>query len=115
MKSIHMFCMLAVCLIISTRSKRSYSKNRNRLRQLRHQRKIGRISRVYAIGRNEAAMYLRKTRYNSGNGEELMVGNLERECVEEICSAEEVNEIFFDNRIKAHFVWKSYRIFEKME
>lgn len=87
--------------------KRNYNKNRTRLRRLRYQRRLNSVAKIYAISKNEAALYLRSERHNAGN-EELMVGNLERECVEEICSLEEISEIFPSNVKKAHFLWKSY-------
>uniref|UniRef100_A0A3P8W5M1 Coagulation factor VIIi n=1 Tax=Cynoglossus semilaevis TaxID=244447 RepID=A0A3P8W5M1_CYNSE len=47
-------------------------------------------------------------RANSGFLEELKQGNLERECIEEICSYEEAREVFEDEDRTIQF-WLSYR------
>ncbi|XP_026767212.2 transmembrane gamma-carboxyglutamic acid protein 2 isoform X1 [Pangasianodon hypophthalmus] len=45
--------------------------------------------------------------YNSWDFELVTAGNLERECMEEICSYEEAREVFEDNQ-KTETFWKSY-------
>lgn len=49
----------------------------------------------------------RSRRANSGFLEELKQGNLERECVEEICDYEEAREVFENNEMTREF-WKIY-------
>lgn len=49
------------------------------------------------VERNEANTVLHRwRRANSGFLEEMQQGNLERECIEEICSYEEAREVFED-------------------
>ena len=40
----------------------------------------------------------RHKRYNTGVFEELLEGNLERECIEEVCDLEEARETFEDDQ-----------------
>ncbi len=41
---------------------------------------------------------IRRRRYNSGHLEEVLYkDNLERECIEEVCTMEEAREVFEDN------------------
>ncbi|KAM9795117.1 coagulation factor IXa [Neosynchiropus ocellatus] len=49
----------------------------------------------------------RYKRYNTGLFEEFMEGNLERECVEEVCDMEEAREVFEDDQLTADF-WAPY-------
>uniref|UniRef100_A0A8C5SUZ2 Uncharacterized protein n=1 Tax=Laticauda laticaudata TaxID=8630 RepID=A0A8C5SUZ2_LATLA len=52
------------------------------------------------INQQKASSVLhRYRRYNTGYLEELRQGNLERECIEEICNFEEAREIFEDDQI----------------
>ncbi|KAF7660256.1 hypothetical protein LDENG_00285220 [Lucifuga dentata] len=50
----------------------------------------------------------RRRRANSGFLEELKQGNLERECVEEICNYEEAREVFEDEDMTKQF-WQTYK------
>ncbi|KAG9262334.1 coagulation factor VII-like [Astyanax mexicanus] len=62
------------------------------------------------VGRNEAHGVLTRTkRANSGWFEELKVGNLERECLEEKCSYEEAREVFEHTEATNEF-WKIYNV-----
>uniref|UniRef100_A0A8C5SV02 Uncharacterized protein n=1 Tax=Laticauda laticaudata TaxID=8630 RepID=A0A8C5SV02_LATLA len=55
---------------------------------------------VVFINQQKASSVLhRYRRYNTGYLEELRQGNLERECIEEICNFEEAREIFEDDLI----------------
>uniref|UniRef100_A0A3Q3FIH2 Coagulation factor VIIi n=1 Tax=Kryptolebias marmoratus TaxID=37003 RepID=A0A3Q3FIH2_KRYMA len=59
--------------------------------------------------KHEADSVLRRwRRANSGFLEEIKQGNLERECVEEICDYEEAREVFEDDDRTREF-WKTYR------
>ncbi|XP_062281899.1 coagulation factor IXa isoform X2 [Scomber scombrus] len=49
----------------------------------------------------------RHKRYNTGVFEELLEGNLERECIEEVCDLEEAREIFEDDQKTMEF-WAGY-------
>nr|XP_057942739.1 coagulation factor IXb isoform X2 [Doryrhamphus excisus] len=49
----------------------------------------------------------RQRRYNSGHLEEVLVGNLERECREETCNLEEAREVF-ENEEKTMEFWAGY-------
>ncbi len=50
------------------------------------------------VDRHEANAVLRRwRRANSGFLEELKQGNLERECIEELCDYEEAREVFEDD------------------
>lgn len=46
------------------------------------------------MGKPEASLFLHRTRRANTLFEELRIGNLERECMEEKCSYEEAKEIF---------------------
>ncbi|KAM4711403.1 uncharacterized protein FYW61_021831 [Anableps anableps] len=60
------------------------------------------------VEKHEAASVLRRwRRANSGFLEELKQGNLERECIEEICNYEEAREVFEDDQRTRDF-WKTY-------
>ncbi|XP_072305773.1 uncharacterized protein [Eucyclogobius newberryi] len=60
------------------------------------------------VNPSEAHLVLvRSRRANSGFLEELKQGNLERECVEEICDYEEAREVFEDETKTREF-WKTY-------
>ncbi|XP_027866461.1 coagulation factor VIIi isoform X2 [Xiphophorus couchianus] len=60
------------------------------------------------VEKHEAASVLRRwRRANSGFLEELKRGNLERECIEEICDYEEAREVFEDDQQTRDF-WKTY-------
>ncbi|XP_042260201.1 coagulation factor VII-like [Thunnus maccoyii] len=52
---------------------------------------------------------VRTRRYNSGWLEELKMGDLKRECLEEECSYEEAREVFEHTEITDEF-WKTYNI-----
>lgn len=50
------------------------------------------------VGKDDASAVLRRwRRANSGFLEEMKQGNLERECIEEICDYEEAREVFEDD------------------
>lgn len=50
------------------------------------------------VERDDASAVLqRRRRANSGFLEEMLKGNLERECIEEICNYEEAREVFEDD------------------
>ncbi|XP_037319364.2 coagulation factor VII isoform X1 [Pungitius pungitius] len=55
------------------------------------------------------AILVRTRRYNSGWLEELQVGDLKRECLEERCSYEEAREVFEHDRTTDEF-WKTYSL-----
>uniref|UniRef100_H3CM83 Coagulation factor VIIi n=1 Tax=Tetraodon nigroviridis TaxID=99883 RepID=H3CM83_TETNG len=60
------------------------------------------------VERDDASAVLqRRRRANSGFLEELQQGNLERECIEEICNYEEAREVFEDN-VQTKKFWESY-------
>ncbi|XP_043965606.1 coagulation factor VIIi [Gambusia affinis] len=60
------------------------------------------------VEKHEAASVLRRwRRANSGFLEEVKQGNLERECIEEICDYEEAREVFEDDQQTRNF-WKTY-------
>ncbi|XP_015252692.1 PREDICTED: coagulation factor VII-like [Cyprinodon variegatus] len=52
---------------------------------------------------------VRTRRYNSGWFEELKMGDLERECLEETCSFEEAREVFEHTELTNEF-WKKYSV-----
>ncbi|XP_008582608.1 PREDICTED: coagulation factor IX, partial [Galeopterus variegatus] len=56
---------------------------------------------------NATKILNRPKRYNSGKLEEVIRGNLERECIEEKCSFEEAREVF-ENTEKTTEFWKQY-------
>ena len=50
---------------------------------------------IPTLDRSEASQFLsRRRRANSGGIEEIQEGNLERECIEEVCNFEEAREVF---------------------
>ena len=57
---------------------------------------LSRVS-VFVEKREANGVLQRWRRANSGFLEELQQGNLERECIEEICDYEEAREVFEDN------------------
>uniref|UniRef100_W5MF31 Prothrombin n=1 Tax=Lepisosteus oculatus TaxID=7918 RepID=W5MF31_LEPOC len=59
------------------------------------------------LNRQKASMVLTRGRRANTVFEELKPGNMERECLEEICDHEEAREIFEDNTRTADF-WKKY-------
>ncbi|XP_077387530.1 coagulation factor IXa [Festucalex cinctus] len=62
---------------------------------------------LFLSGKEADGILSRRTRSNTGVFEELLEGNLERECVEEACNFEEAREIFEDND-KAMDFWAAY-------
>lgn len=52
---------------------------------------------LFLPARAAGAVLLRPKRANTGVFEELLEGNLERECLEEKCDLEEVREVFEDD------------------
>ncbi|XP_004449759.1 coagulation factor IX [Dasypus novemcinctus] len=62
---------------------------------------------VFLDHENAAKILNRPKRYNSGKLEEVVQGNLERECLEERCSFEEAREVF-ENTEKTTEFWKQY-------
>lgn len=52
---------------------------------------------AFLSGRAADSVLRRHKRYNRGLFEELLQGNLERECMEEVCDREEAREIFEDD------------------
>ncbi|KAM8898291.1 coagulation factor IXb isoform 1-T1 [Spinachia spinachia] len=62
---------------------------------------------VFVSPQTADAVLRRLRRYNSRVFEELQPGNLERECVEELCTMEEAREVFEDNDKTAVF-WARY-------
>ncbi|XP_048401775.1 transmembrane gamma-carboxyglutamic acid protein 4 isoform X1 [Stegostoma tigrinum] len=66
------------------------------------------LQRKAFIKGNEARNFLgRRLLYNQWDFEIFTQGNLERECIEEICSFEEAREVFEDDR-KTSIFWKHY-------
>ncbi|XP_037316771.2 coagulation factor IXa [Pungitius pungitius] len=63
---------------------------------------------VFLSGRTADSVLRRHRRYNTGLFEELLKGNLERECMEEACDREEAREIFEDDEQTRAF-WATYR------
>lgn len=51
------------------------------------------------INRERASNVLSRTRRANSIFEEMKKGNLERECMEEICSYEEAREVFEDDKM----------------
>ncbi|XP_034400153.1 coagulation factor IXa [Cyclopterus lumpus] len=62
---------------------------------------------VFLSGRAADSVLKRHKRYNSGVFEELLEGNLERECLEEACVLEEAREYFEDDQKTMEF-WVGY-------
>ncbi|KAM7365846.1 hypothetical protein PAMP_016744 [Pampus punctatissimus] len=62
------------------------------------------------LGPDQAhGVLVRTRRYNSGWLEELQMGDLKRECLEEKCTYEEAREVFEHNEITNEF-WKTYNV-----
>lgn len=63
------------------------------------------------VGKDNASAVLRRwRRANSGFLEEMKQGNLERECIEEICDYEEAREVFEDDDRTVSFqIFKAYQ------
>ncbi|KAF0046323.1 hypothetical protein F2P81_002852 [Scophthalmus maximus] len=69
---------------------------------------IGLAAAAVFVERREANALLRRwRRANSGFLEELKKGNLERECIEEVCDYEEAREVF-ENDDKTRQFWLTY-------
>ncbi|KAM9740398.1 coagulation factor IXa [Menidia menidia] len=62
---------------------------------------------VFLSGQTADSVLQRHKRYNTGIFEELMEGNLERECIEEKCDLEEARETF-ENDEKTMEFWAGY-------
>ncbi|XP_035505279.1 coagulation factor IXa isoform X1 [Scophthalmus maximus] len=62
---------------------------------------------VFLSGRAADGVLRRHKRYNTGVFEELLEGNLERECIEEVCDLEEARETFEDDAKTMEF-WAGY-------
>ncbi|XP_053284181.1 coagulation factor IXa [Pleuronectes platessa] len=62
---------------------------------------------VFLSGQAADSVLRRHKRYNTGVFEELLEGNLERECIEEKCDLEEARE-FFENDQKTLEFWSGY-------
>uniref|UniRef100_A0AAY4EWD2 coagulation factor Xa n=1 Tax=Denticeps clupeoides TaxID=299321 RepID=A0AAY4EWD2_9TELE len=62
---------------------------------------------IYVKALAEAAVFLRSKRANTFFFEELLQGNLERECMEERCNKEEARE-YFEDRQKTEAFWTVY-------
>ncbi|XP_008292543.1 coagulation factor VIIi [Stegastes partitus] len=68
---------------------------------------LGVAAAAVFVQKPEADSLLRRRRANSGFLEELQQGNLERECIEEICDYEEAREVFEDDSKTRQF-WLTY-------
>ncbi|KAM6354108.1 coagulation factor IX [Alca torda] len=64
-------------------------------------------STVFIENKEASAVLQRQRRANSNRLEEVIPGNLERECIEEKCSFEEAREVF-ENTEKTMEFWKTY-------
>ncbi|XP_062973557.1 prothrombin [Elgaria multicarinata webbii] len=62
---------------------------------------------VFLEEKQALSLLQRSRRYNKGFMEELRSGNLERECLEEICSYEEARETF-ESDIQTNLFWTKY-------
>ncbi|XP_067238143.1 transmembrane gamma-carboxyglutamic acid protein 2 isoform X1 [Chanodichthys erythropterus] len=62
---------------------------------------------VFLEEKSAGSFLSRKLLYNSWDFELVTPGNIERECMEEICSYEEAREVFEDDKKTANF-WKGY-------
>ncbi|XP_032383059.1 coagulation factor IXa [Etheostoma spectabile] len=62
---------------------------------------------VFLSGQTANSVLQRHKRYNTGVFEELLKGNLERECMEEVCNLEEAREIF-ENDTQTMDFWEGY-------
>eukprot|EP00064_Thunnus_orientalis_P017117 superscaffoldBa00003549_g17194 len=62
------------------------------------------------VEKHEASAVLQRwRRANSGFLEELKQGNLERECIEEICNYEEAREVFEDDDMTVSYFRLSFK------
>ncbi|XP_072251603.1 coagulation factor IXa isoform X1 [Leuresthes tenuis] len=62
---------------------------------------------MFLSGQTADSVLQRHKRYNTGVFEELLEGNLERECIEEVCDLEEARETF-ENDEKTMEFWARY-------
>ncbi|XP_075043411.1 coagulation factor IX [Mixophyes fleayi] len=62
---------------------------------------------VFLSEKSASSILVRQKRYNTGRLEEVVAGNLERECKEEQCNYEEAREVF-ENDEKTMEFWKQY-------
>ncbi|XP_068447476.1 coagulation factor IXa [Clinocottus analis] len=62
---------------------------------------------VFLSGQEAGSVLRRHKRYNYGLFEELLPGNLERECLKEVCNLEEAREFFEDDQKTMEF-WAGY-------
>ncbi|XP_076838633.1 coagulation factor VIIi [Brachyhypopomus gauderio] len=62
---------------------------------------------VFLQKEHASAVLHRSRRANAGSFEELRAGNLERECMEEVCTYEEAREVFEDDFVTKAF-WLKY-------
>ncbi|XP_074529452.1 coagulation factor IXa [Halichoeres trimaculatus] len=65
------------------------------------------LSPVFLSGPAADSVLQRHKRYNTGVFEEILEGDLERECIEEVCDLEEAREIFEDDDKTMDF-WVGY-------
>ncbi|KAM6253499.1 coagulation factor IX [Porphyrio hochstetteri] len=68
---------------------------------------LGADSTVFIENKEASSVLHRQKRANSNRLEEVIPGNLERECIEEKCSFEEAREVF-ENTDKTMEFWKTY-------
>uniref|UniRef100_A0A8B9F7A8 Coagulation factor IX n=1 Tax=Amazona collaria TaxID=241587 RepID=A0A8B9F7A8_9PSIT len=68
---------------------------------------LGAESTVFIESKEANSVLQRQRRANSNRLEEVIPGNLERECIEEKCSFEEAREVF-ENTEKTMEFWKTY-------
>ncbi|XP_061215704.1 coagulation factor IX [Neopsephotus bourkii] len=68
---------------------------------------LGAQSTVFIASKEANSVLQRQRRANSNRLEEVIPGNLERECIEEKCSFEEAREVF-ENTEKTMEFWKTY-------
>ncbi|XP_076203080.1 coagulation factor IX [Aptenodytes patagonicus] len=68
---------------------------------------LGAESTVFIENKEANSVLHRQKRANSNRLEEVIPGNLERECIEEKCSFEEAREVF-ENTEKTMEFWKTY-------
>ncbi|XP_010153567.1 PREDICTED: coagulation factor IX, partial [Eurypyga helias] len=68
---------------------------------------LGANSTVFIENKEANSVLHRQKRANSNRLEEVIPGNLERECIEEKCSFEEAREVF-ENTEKTMEFWKTY-------
>ncbi|XP_070712025.1 coagulation factor VIIi [Pempheris klunzingeri] len=68
----------------------------------------GAAAAVFVEKPEASGVLQRRRRANSGFLEEMQQGNLERECIEEICNYEEAREVFEDTDTTRRF-WQTYK------